>query len=574
MQKTIFIRGEKPPEERNPSSHPEFCKHYPKLFAPLQTEAYRQVQAGHSCALVAPTSSGKTLAVAAPLFEAGRPAVFVLPFRSLILDHSQELPRIARIFGISEDRFARIWGGSNDSDIAEAIKRDYLLVTPDKLISLLIARRNGNTAALIILTKYDFVFDEIHTYNAMMVTSLRYFLRSVRYWQEPEHQARKSGFYFLSATFPSNIWELLQEELGLTRNERIKGISYTGDVELLIRPYKTVTRTTDGVVPFARDMETLKITRNAVGIFNSPYRAWQISQEIGGLLFVGQDKMGESERRRNFDLFSDFPDDYALIGSPAIEAGVDFEANNLIIEESHQDSFVQRFGRAARSGKNAFVLAYSDTLHIQNQKGLLAPQYARREFLEELRKMVHRRESKKIFTDLAAYAYYNFWEDDPGFPMEPADRIRCEQLRRKGVSNRLLAFRSLIPYTHYQSGESISYQTLFRKNLPMIDDKVRGAPRPEYYFTRSPREPVWGDVQCVAAKEEVDGNTVLLTKVRFTSSGASLGTHWVLLELFEPDQFNVADDNIRLRIGNKEFGRRLDGGGISNLAVRFYHVDV
>lgn len=574
MQETILIRGEKPPEERNPSSHPEFCKRYPTLFAPLQTEAYRQVQAGHSCALVAPTSSGKTLAIAAPLFEAGRPAVFVLPFRSLILDHSQELPRIARIFGISAGRFARIWGGSSDSDIAEAIKRDYLLVTPDKLISLLIENRKGNTAALTILTKYDFVFDEIHMYNAMMVTSLRYFLRSVRYWQESR---RQNSFYFLSATFPSDIWALLQKELGLTSNERIEGISYTGDVKLLIRPYRTVTRTADGIVPIARDMETLKITRNVVGIFNSPFRAWQISQQIDGLLFVGQDKMRERERRDNFDLFSDSPEDHALIGSSAIEAGVDFEAHNLIIEESHQDSFVQRFGRAARSGKDAFVLAYSDTLHALNGQGLLAHQYTRREFLEELREVVHRRESKEIFNDLAAYAYYNFWDGEHDFPMELADRARCEQLRRKGVSKRLLAFRSLIPYTHYQSGESISYQTLFRKNLPLVDGKVRGAPRPEYYFTRSSREPVWGDVQCVAAKEEVDGNTVLLAKVRFTSSGTGLGTHWVLLELFQPDQLNGADDrddNMRLSIEGKEFGRRLDGGGISKLAVRFYNVDV
>ena len=500
--------------------------------------------------------------------------MFVLPFRSLILDHSQELPRIARIFGISEGRFARIWGGSSDSDIAEAIKRDYLLVTPDKLISLLIENRKGNTAALTILTKYDFVFDEIHMYNAMMVTSLRYFLRSVRYWQESR---RKNSFYFLSATFPSDIWELLQKELGLTSNERIEGISYTGDVKLLIRPYRTVTRTADGIVPIARDMETLKITRNVVGIFNSPYRAWQIGQQIGGLLFVGQDKMGESERRDNFDLFSDSPEDHALIGSSTIEAGVDFEAHNLIIEESHQDSFVQRFGRAARSGKNALVLAYSDTLHALKGNGLLAHQYTRREFLEELREVVHRRESKKIFNDLAAYAYYNFWDGEHDFPMEPADRARCEQLRRKGVSKRLLAFRSLIPYTHYQSGESISYQTLFRKNLPLVDGKVRGAPRPEYYFTRSSREPVWGDVQCVAAKEEVDGNIILLAKVRFTSSGTGLGTYWVLLELFQPDQLNGADDrddNMRLRIEGKEFGRRLDGSGISNLAVRFYNVDV
>ncbi len=92
---TISIAGERPTELPNPSSYPEFCRQRPTLFAPLQTEAYWRVKAGHSCTLVAPTSSGKTLAVAAPLFEARRPAVFVLPFRSLILDQAQELVRIA-----------------------------------------------------------------------------------------------------------------------------------------------------------------------------------------------------------------------------------------------------------------------------------------------------------------------------------------------------------------------------------------------------------------------------------------------------------------------------------------------
>jgi len=497
VDEPILITGEKPKETENPSKHPVFRERYPSLFAPLQTEAYARVREGRSCALVAPTSSGKTLAVAAPLFEAQRPAVFVLPFRSLILDQTQELPRIAEVFGVSKDRFARIWGGSSYRDIAEAVKCDYLLTTPDKLISLLIAgRRKGNAAALNILSKYDFVFDEVHVYNTMMLASLRYFLRSVRYWQEL--QRHKSGFYFLSATFPPEVWQMLQEELELRESDRIEGVSYTGDVRLVVKPFKTVTQTTGGEVPIVRDMELLGIETNTVGIFNSAHRAWQVCEAVGGLLFIGQEKMSEIVRRRNFDQFKDFPEDYALIGSPAIEAGVDFVCRNLVIEESHHDSFVQRFGRAARAGGDAFVLAYSNTLHKMKQGGLLAQQYTRVEFLDKLRMAVPCQEPHHLFSSLAAYAYFNFWNRDPGFPMQPEDRKLCERLTSMEVDN-ILAFRGLTPYIHYESGESISFKALFRKNLPIASRKVQGAPHPVRYFMSPKRKPpVFGQVLKIA----------------------------------------------------------------------------
>jgi len=318
-------------------------------------------------------------------------------------------------------------------------------------------------------------------------------------------------------------------------------------------------------------MEALGITRNVVGIFNSAYRAWRVCEELGGLLFIGQEKMSEARRRQNFALFQDSPEDYALIGSSAIEAGVDFEARNLVIEESHQDSFVQRFGRAARSGRDAFVLAYSETLHNLARKDLLSPRYTRREFLEELRNTIERREPRRLFTGLAAYPYDNFW-NDPSFPMEAEDRKSCEQWRCKGVDKRLLAFRSLTPYTHYESGESISFKALFRKDLPLVNGKVRGAPHPAYYFTRPPRiPPMSGKIVSngIAGKEDLGESTVLLAKVHFED----VGTYWTLLELRKPTPFDDEDDNIRLRIGDGYFGRR-DEGGIGNLLVRFYDVDV
>src|SRR3972149_5629291 len=152
---------------------------------------------------------------------------------------------------------------------------------------------------------------------------------------------------------------------------------------------------------------------NVVGIFNSAYRAYQISEALPrGLLFIGQDKLSELKRQRNFDEFMSFPDENALIGSPAIEAGVDFEARNLVIEESNQDSFVQRFGRAARSGRDAKVLAYSDTLHQMQKEGQLASTYTREDFLALLRPRIGRNEPNEIFAGLAAYPFYPFWKTD------------------------------------------------------------------------------------------------------------------------------------------------------------------
>ena len=71
-------------------------------------------------------------------------------------------------------------------------------------------------------------------------------------------------------------------------------------------------------------------------------------------------------------------------------------------------------------------------------------------------------------------------------------------------------------------------------------------------------------------REEVESSTIILARVSFS---LGLGTHWVLLELTQPTSFDDQDDNIRLVIGNDEFGRRTDGS-VGNLLVRFYDVDV
>lgn len=567
-EQTVPVYGERPDEALNPSTCAAFRALYPKLFAPLQTETFERIRAGRSLALVAPTSSGKTLAIAAPLFEARRKAVFVYPFRALVLDQTNQLVRYGKPFGLTQRDFAQVMGGTPERELAKAVEKDYILMTPDKLVSLFEGGRSAKGAALTILGNYAFVFDEIHAYNSLMRASLVYFIRSVKYWREGVG-GTLPAFYFLSATFPDELWPILQQELGMSEEDRIEGVSNTGKVSLLLRPSK------DDAKEIAREMSDLGMTKNVVAIFNTAFKAWMVAQKLWGedlarkRLFVGQDKMSEAERVRNFEVFTDFPEDGGLCGSPAIEAGVDFGAAYLVIDETFADSFQQRFGRAARSGQDATVLCYSSTLFSALQKGELNATYTRREFLNLIKQILPPREPRKLLTGLAAYPYYKFW-DGPEF-IESETLALCRNLNDKGVDH-WLAFRGFIPYTHYKSGESISYRTLFRKQLQMEQGKVTGMPSLERYFFAKPRLPVLAELTKRAFEEKV-GNDIVVMLAQVTFDG--FGNHWVVLEYKSP-QYELLhpsepDDNICLRLGNNEIGCVSESA--RNGILRFYDVD-
>lgn len=570
--KVILIRGEHPDEAPNPSKCEAFRIQYPTLFAPLQTETFARIQAGHNLALIAPTSSGKTLAVAAPLFEARQKTVFVYPFRALVLDQSNQLLRYGEPFGLNKNHFAQIMGGLEnlERELARAVEKNYILMTPDKLISLFMGDRTSNKAALTILSNYAFVFDEIHAYNSLMRTSLIYFIRSVKYWREAIG-GKLPAFYFLSATFPEDLWPILQQELGMGNEDRIEGVSNTGDVTLLLRPGK------GDAFQVAQEIKELGMATNVVGIFNTAIKAWRVAEEIWGRelakqrLFVGQDKMSEFQRLSNFQRFIANPANGGICGSPAIEAGVDFSAAHLVFEETYTDSFLQRFGRAARSGQPATVLCYSSTLYALQQAGQMKSEYERKECLDFIGHVMPRREPRQLLTGLAAYLYYKFW-GGPNFIEEEISEI-CHSLEGRGVDF-LLTFRGFIPYAHYQSGESISYRTLFKKDLRMEQEQVVGSPGLERYFFAGERTPVVATLKKIGYVEKLDDwTTVMLVKVSFSG----FGKHWVVLEYkspqYEHNHPNEEDDNICLRgFPEGEIGR-VSGKRVRNGILRFYDVD-
>jgi hypothetical protein len=570
FEDSILVYGEKPERVQNPSRCHEFRSLYPRLFAPLQIDTFERIKDGRSAVLIAPTCSGKTLAVAAPIFEAALPAVFVYPFRALVLDQTSQLVRYAQPFGLTKDDFAQVMAGVGDRELSAAITKRYILMTPDKLVSLFEGGRTPRAAALTILTKYLFVFDEIHAYNTLMRVSLLNFIRSVRYWREAPG-GRVPPFYFLSATFPEEFWPVLQKELGLCDADRIEGVSNTGDITLLLRPHKQDPQ------QIAGDMTGLNMTSDVVAIFNTAGTAWRVAKALWGRdvakhrVFVGQDKMSEKERVRNLGEFISHPDQGGLCGSPAIEAGVDFGAANVVVQEAPAANFLQRLGRAARSGQDARVLCYSNVLFSLAQRGELSKEYSRRSFLSVVKNNLALCEPRTMLAGLAAYPYYKFWSR-PDF-IEGETLELCEQLEKKGVDS-LLAFRGFAPYTRYETGEGIGFQALFKRSLKTENGTVVGTPSLERYFFAPKRPPVIAQLlKCAHAEKPDKDSTVLLSKVDFNG----FGTHWTVLEVksseYEQTHPHEEDDNICLRgFPSGEVGR-VSAKGVRNGIVTFYEMD-
>lgn len=583
MEKPITIYPEKPAVVENPSSHQGFRSQFPTLWDPLQTRAYELIKEARSnLALIAPTSSGKTLAVSAALFESRRPTVFVYPFRALVLDQTLQLVRIANAFGFSKDDFGQIMGGTNVREITEAVEgKNFVLATPDKLVTLLSAGdRTKHGAMIAILRRFNFVLDEVHVYNSLMLTSLKYFIRSVREFRPQTH-----GFYFLSATFPEEIWRLLRDELGMSRKDKIEGKSYAGRMELIIQPAKT---SKDAAKHIARLIREYGMDQHCVCIFNTPLRAWQVSEELDALLFIGQDKMSQWQRSDNLEAFEEaFKADRSnniLCGSPAIEAGVDFKARNLVIEESYADSFIQRFGRGGRAGQECKVLILSDTLYALREDGALKDSYERSEFLNLLDRHCRQRQPTNIFNALAAYAYYQFWRKEDSV-LDPHDRDICRTLDEAGVD--YSPFRGFIPFTQYEvGGQKISYKTLLKRDLPILSNgKVKGAPSPERYFRSRRRPPVLAEYLRTALEpevlEETDGakRRAVLAKVRFHLGKKERSQPaWTVLDIDLTDNATDnalesarGDDNLSLKYEGGVFGWRTDGTREGR--VRFFEVD-
>ncbi len=344
--------------------------------------------------LTTKTGSGKTQAAALPVIANGESAFFVYPTNALIEDQERSIRELAGGMGWRAYSYAagdafdkRAFNRADvilfriDADNLEKIRREkrhrtkgqtleYLLnansgrptivlTNPDTLFLILSLRYGEGMAVFQSLKQYQtLVVDEFHLYSGVELAHLLFML----------HYCRAQGFFngrfvLLSATPDENVSTLLDQVIAPHRVPIRGNLPYPGvekrtvayPVELHLvspgeEPVETALRQFEALCP---ELERL-FTENTVDdyvplviILNSVMAAMYAADLLRERHQVPADQIGEYRGLMDRQLRS-FRNKLVVIGTSAIEVGVDFKCRYLIFEAGDVAAFMQRFGRVGR----------------------------------------------------------------------------------------------------------------------------------------------------------------------------------------------------------------------------------
>lgn len=209
--------------------HYTFCEDEQRYYPfEHQAETFRLVGLENKEAfLVAGTASGKTLAIAIPLFwklKQGliRKVLLMYPTIALLEDQRRVMDALAEITGLE---VGQLQGGMSRTNLIEALNKPVILATPDEVYWFFRKNVKYNSLLIYSLALVDeFVLDEGHLFNGLMLRNLAHLKRRIQLLGEKI--GKRSRWHILTAT-PT-------EELRLLMNAgaEVKGKSKCGDVEV------------------------------------------------------------------------------------------------------------------------------------------------------------------------------------------------------------------------------------------------------------------------------------------------------------------------------------------------------
>jgi hypothetical protein len=239
---------------------------------PHQAEAFRLVLQGGAVRLKAGTASGKTLAVALPLFEKLergeiRKAIFLYPTLALMGDQRRVMEQLKEVYGFEGD-VGTIRGVMSRSRLVDALGKRVIVATPDAVYWFL--RKNVKYAHLLIyglLLADEIVVDEAHLFAGLAAQNLTAFLKRLR--ELRRHYFKSSlRVHLLTATWPEDgTLDGLSPEA-----KPIDGSSLVGDVKLQIRREDDPGKRSEALVQEA--LSSLNTdTKNILLVLNSARKA-------------------------------------------------------------------------------------------------------------------------------------------------------------------------------------------------------------------------------------------------------------------------------------------------------------
>ena len=193
-----------------------------------QEEVFKLVgQENREVFLVAGTASGKTLAIAIPLFwklKAGlvRKVLFMYPTVALLEDQRRVMDALAEITGLE---VGQLQGGMSRTSLMEALNKPVILATPDEVYWFF--RKNVKYSSLLIygLALVDeLILDEGHLFNGLMLRNLAHLKRRIQLLGE--RIGKRSRWHILTATPTQELHSLMTEGV------EVRGQSKCGDVEV------------------------------------------------------------------------------------------------------------------------------------------------------------------------------------------------------------------------------------------------------------------------------------------------------------------------------------------------------
>ncbi len=365
----------------------------------------------------APTGAGKTLAALARVLERNLPTVFVYPTNSLVRDQARAIKKLLGRLGRKANLIDKEWtpeemknepsdivdvlhftgetledlaaGGAKGTALEKILKGTYqegrlrLILTNPDMLYIAMSGRYAHHGRIIeqLDTFKTFVVDEFHLYSGPSLARLVFMLNHLRV-----NEADPAiDVVFLSATHGETL-DLITNTYKDVDIIRVEPLVEPGKMRRQVRHETTCALTTKNRVMTATDdvdqvAEALiefysrgyhwpkgKPNVKVLGIFSSVTFAVQVADTVKRRLNESG-QAGEQIVRQLHGLIphSTRPDidelsECILVGTSAIEVGVDFDVPFLVMEAHDLASFLQRFGRGGRHNRCECVLYLPNTM--------------------------------------------------------------------------------------------------------------------------------------------------------------------------------------------------------------------
>ncbi len=309
--------------------------------------------------LISPTGSGKT---EASLFwshanqnqKRSKRVFYLLPYTASInamymrlqkdfqnpelvgIQHGKAAYFLYKAFSNEEDYVTARDKAKEIKDLTKKIYRPYKILTPFQILKAFFGMK-GFEQQLSEMANSLFILDEIHAYDAHTTALLIEILKILKDY--------KSNFLIMSATLPSFIKKMFEQELNISNEislneEELKEFTRH---EVAILP-EGIFDNLDEIRKEIANNKKVLIVCNTVSQAQNVYKLFSKEVEKSKLIhgrFILRDREEIEKTLKNLDL---------LVGTQAIEVSLDIDYDVLYSEPAPIDALIQRFGRVNRKG--------------------------------------------------------------------------------------------------------------------------------------------------------------------------------------------------------------------------------